>query len=122
MARRFRLALPLALASAALMPGVLHAQAKPAAPKPPSQAEMQRAADNFRVLMSAMQSDKVPQPVKNVLFVCLYSNPFSKITDGTDKALAAKKADKNNPTMVLGAMAAVCGFKPEMLPKPAPSK
>mgnify|MGYP003583658867 CR=1 FL=1 len=103
-----------------LSPGVVHAQAKPAAPKPPSQAQMQAAANNFRVMMGALQSDKVPQPVKNVLFVCIYANPFAKISEGTDKALAARKADKSNPTIVLGAMAGVCGLKPEMLSKAAP--
>ena len=102
-----------------LTPGVVLAQAKPAGPTPPSQAQVQAAANNFRIMMSALQSDKVPQPVKNVLFVCIYSNPFAKISEGTDKAIAAKKADKNNPTIVLGAMAGVCGLKPEMLAKPA---
>lgn len=114
---RARLVPVLGIAALALQPAMLHAQAKkPATPaaKPPSQAEMQRAANNFRVMLSGLQSDKVPQAVKNVLFICAYSNPFSKISEGTDKALTAKKADKNNPTMVLGAMAAVCGFKPEM--------
>lgn len=110
----------LGFAALLLSPGVVHAQAKPAAPKPPSQAQMQGAANNFRIMMSALQSDKVPQPVKNVLFVCAYSNSFSKISEGTDKAIAAKKADKNNPTIVLGAMAGVCGLRPEMLSKAAP--
>jgi hypothetical protein len=120
---RPRLVLALALTALVFSPGALHAQAKkPAAPKPPSQAQMQRAANKFRVVMSALQSDKVPQPVKNVLFVCLYSNPFSKITEGTDKAIAARKLDKNKPDVVLGAMAAVCGFRAEMMPKGAAPK
>jgi hypothetical protein len=118
---RLRFALALGLGALALTPGAVHAQAKkPAAPaaKPPSQAQMQRSVNNFRVMMSGLQSDKIPQPVKNALFLCIYSNPFSKISEGTDKALAAKKANQNDPNMVIGAMAAVCGFKPEMVAAP----
>jgi hypothetical protein len=91
---------------------------KPPAVKPPSPAEVQRAADNFRILISGLQSEKVPQAVKNVLFICAYSNPFAKISEGTDKVIADKKLDRKNPTQVLSAMAAVCGFRPEMANPP----
>ena len=83
---------------------------------------MQHAADNFRILVSALQSDKVPQPVKSILFTCTYGNPFSKISEGVDKVMTEKKLDKTNPTQVLTAMAAICGYRPEMAAKPAPKK
>jgi hypothetical protein len=109
---RSRLALALFGGLLALQPVAVHAQVKAPAVRQPTQAEMQRAADNFRVMVAAFQSDKVPQPVKNVLFVCAYSNSFAKISEGVDKAIAAKKADRTKPEIVLGAMAAVCGFRP----------
>ena len=115
--------LPLALAAAmiAFAPAPLLAQAaKPQAL--PSQAAMQHAADNFRILVSALQSDKVPQPVKSILFTCAYGNPFSKISEGTDKVMTEKKLDKKNPTQVLTAMAAICGYRPEMAKPAAPKK
>lgn len=117
---RARLALALGIAALALSPTPGLAQAKKAqpAPKPPSQAQMQAAANNFRVFMGGLQSDKVPQVVKNVLFACVYSVPFSQISENTDKAITARKLDKSKPENVLGAMAAVCGFRPEMAPQP----
>ena len=122
---RFRPVLTLGLAALALLPGVAHAQArKPAAataPKPPTQAQMQQAANNFSVLMGALNSDKIPPPVKNVLFVCVYANPFSKINEGTEKVLAQRKVARNADN-IAGAMAAVCGLKPEMLNQAAPKK
>lgn len=118
---RSGLVLPLAAAALAFSPVAANAQAKKApAPVPPSPAQMQRAASNFNVFIGALQSKDVPQVVKNVLFVCIYSNPFSKISEGTDKAIAAKKVDKNSPNNVLGAMSAVCGLRPEMLKQPVP--
>ena len=116
-----RLPLALALAMIAAAPSPVMAQAaKPQAQ--PSQAAMQHAADNFRILVSALQSDKVPQPVKSILFTCTYGNPFSKISEGVDKVMTEKKLDKTNPTQVLTAMAAICGYRPEMAAKPAPKK
>ncbi|MBT2185476.1 hypothetical protein [Sphingobium nicotianae] len=114
---RFRLAL--ALVALGFSPAVADAQVKKPPVKsgvtPPTPAQMQRVASNFNVLMGALQSKDVPQVVKNVLFVCIYSNPFGKISEGADKAIDAKKVDRNNPNNVLGAMAGVCGLRPEML-------
>ena len=113
-------ALALAAASIAFAPAPVMAQAaKPQAL--PSQAVMQHVADNFRILMSALQSDKVPPPVKSVLFTCVYGNPFGKISEGTDKVMTEKKLDKKNPTQVLTAMAAICGYRPEMAKPAAPA-
>jgi len=107
-------ALALAIAAPAA-PGM--AQAAKTGPTP-TQAQMQHAAENFRVLVSALQSDKVPQAVKGILFTCMYANPFSKVSESTDKVVAEKKLDKKNPSQVLSAMAAVCGFRPEMANQP----
>jgi len=119
-----RLALALAIGALALAPVAAQAQTakKPAAPAAPSKAQLERAAANLRVYVSALQSDKIPEAVKTVLFLCVYSNPFKEISEGTDKALAAKKASNTDPNMVVGAMAAVCGFKPGQMPAPAPKK
>ena len=120
-----RLPLTLALAMIAAAPAPVMAQAaKPQAPKPqalPSQAVMQHVADNFRILMSALQSDKVPPPVKSILFTCVYGNPFGKISEGTDKVMTEKKLDKKHPTQVLTAMAAICGYRPEIAKPAAPA-
>jgi hypothetical protein len=120
-----RFALALAIGALALAPATAQAQAakKPAAPvATPNKAQLERAAANLRVYVSALQSDKIPEAVKTVLFLCVYSNPFKEISEGTDKALAAKKASNTDPNMVVGAMAAVCGFKPGQIPAPAPKK
>jgi len=109
--RTLRLALASASAACLALPAPLLAQARtqPA----PSQAQMERAAENFRVMISALQSDKVPQAVKGILFTCAYGNSFSQISEGTDKLITEKKLDRKNPSQVLSAMAAVCGFRPE---------
>ena len=97
----------------------LLAQAKPARPAGhPSEAQLQHAAENFRIMVSGLQSDKIPQPVKSILFTCAYGNPFSKISENTDKLMTEKKLDRKNPTQVLSAMAAVCGLRPEMVAPP----
>jgi hypothetical protein len=97
------------LALCLCVPAQLRAQV---AQQAPSQAQAQRAAENFQVMMSALQSDKVPQPVKGLLFGCIYGNSFRQISESTDKVVSDKKLDRKNPTQVLSAMAAVCGFRP----------
>ena len=114
---RFGLVLP--LVALALSPAAADAQAAKPPVVRPSQAQMQRGADILNVAMGALQSKDVPPVVKNVLFICIYSNPFSKISDGVDKVIAQKKVDKTNPNNVLGAMSAVCGLRPDMLKQPA---
>ncbi len=117
--------LQLAFAAALLLAPVatLAQPPKNAAPAP-TRAQLERAAANLRIYVSALQSDKIPEAVKTALFACVYSNPFSKISEGTDKALAARKVSNTDPNMVVAAMAAVCGFKPgqALAPAPAPKK
>jgi hypothetical protein len=119
MARAAPLLLALGVAGLVLAPAPVLAQAKKPAPAMPTKAQLERAAANLRVYVGALQSDKVPEVVKTVLFTCVYSNAFSKISEGTDKALAAKKVSNTDPNMVLAAMAAVCGYRPGQMGKPA---
>ena len=108
--------LAFALAGLALAPASALAQAKKAPTPAPSKAEVDRAASNLRVFVSALQSDKIPEVVKSALFACIYSNSFAQISEGTDKLLAEKKMDKADPNNAIGAMAAVCGYRPGQTP------
>ena len=83
-----------------------------AAPAAPTKAQLDAAAFHLKVLMSALQSKDVDQPIKNVLFVCLYENPFGKVSDSTAKVLAGNKLDPKDPNKVLTVMAGVCGLRP----------
>lgn len=105
----------LLLALSLCAPGQLLAQANR---QVASQAQVQRAAENFQVLMSGLQSDQIPQSIKGVLFGCIYGNSFGQISEGTDKVISERKLDRKNPTQVLSAMAAVCGFRPEAANSP----
>ena len=110
----------LAIGALLLTPVAGQAQTKSATTQP-TRAQLERAAANLRIYVSALQSDKIPEAVKTALFACVYSNPFSKISEGTDKALAARKVSNTDPNMVVAAMAAVCGFKPGQMAAPSPT-
>ncbi|MEJ7925177.1 hypothetical protein WG908_00230 [Sphingobium sp. AN641] len=90
----------------------------------PTKAQVDSAAFHLKVLLSALQSKDVDQPIKNVLFVCLYENPFGKISEATTKVLAGNKLDPKDANKVLTVMAGVCGLRPggsaQPAPKPAP--
>lgn len=105
-------ALLLTAVAAALLPGPAALAAEPAAKPAPSKAQVDTAAFHLKVLLSALQSKDVDEPVKNVLFVCLYENPFGKISDAATKVLAGNKMDPKDPNKVLTIMAGVCGFRP----------
>ncbi len=87
--------------------------AQTAANAPISQAQQAHAVQNFAVLASAMQSDKVPEGVKAALMGCIYSNKLETIGDAIDKLIAANpgKIDREKPEDLLSAMVAVCGYK-----------
>jgi len=87
--------------------------ASSSAAQPPQ--EVQHAMLYLKVLISGLQSDKVEQPVKGALVGCIYNNSLSKITESMDKVIAENSAQisRDNPTQLLTAMAAVCGYKPE---------
>ncbi|WP_022682906.1 hypothetical protein [Sphingobium bisphenolivorans] len=104
------------------MPAALAAQTV----NKPSKAQLDSAAYVLRVISSALQSAQVEQPVKNVLFECLYINPLSKISAATDKVIAANagKVDRKDPSQMLAVIAGTCGYRPPAAPaaKPAPKK
>lgn len=115
-ARRFaRLCALGAVAALALAPAMAQTPAKPADVSPAERAKVERAAFNFKLLLSAMQSDKIPVPVKDALFGCIYTNSLSKVTEAMDKLIAANSAriNRTNPDQMIGVMAGVCGYRPQ---------
>ncbi|BBD97914.1 hypothetical protein SAMIE_1014150 [Sphingobium amiense] len=90
----------------------LSAPAIAAGPAAPAKAQLETAAFHLKVLMSALQSKDVDEPVKNVLFACLYENPFGKVSESTARVLAGNKLDPKDPNKVLTVMAGVCGLRP----------
>ncbi len=95
--------------------------AAPAANPAPTKAQVETAAFHLKVLLSALQSKEVEEPVKNALFVCLYENPFGKMSDATTKVIEGNKLDSKDPNKVLTAMAGVCGLHPGSKPGATPS-
>lgn len=108
---RPRALLALGLA-ATLLSAPVHAQAPARSSAAPPKAKLDGAAFHLQVLMSALQSKQVDQPIKNVLFACLYENAFQKISDATDKVIAGNKLDPKDANKVLTVMAGVCGLRP----------
>ena len=88
--------------------------AQTTASNPISATEQQHAVQNFAVLASAMQSDKVPEDVKAALMGCIYSNKLETIGTAIDKLIEANpgKVDRAKPDDLLSAMVAICGYKP----------
>ncbi len=89
--------------------------AAPAAGAPQMGETQQHALMYLRVFISALQSDKLEQPVKGALVGCIYNNSLSKLTDSVDKLIVDNpgKVSRDNPSQVLSAMLAVCGYQPE---------
>jgi hypothetical protein len=87
------------------------AAAKPAAATE-APAEVKDAMLYLKVLISALQSDKIEQPVKGALVGCVYNNSLGKITDSMEKLIAENpgKVSRDNPNQVLSALLAVCGY------------
>lgn len=115
-----RLALGLAIA---VMPAAVSAQSM--AQAAPTKAQLDSAAYVLRVVTSALQSSEVEAPVKSALFDCLYSNAVSKVSEATDKVIAANagKVDRKDPSQMLAVIAGVCGYRPTApAAKPAPKK
>jgi len=114
---------PLLLAAATLFVAASSApvSAQTTAPKPatpstqPTKEQIEDAAFQMRVLIGAMNSDKVESPVKDALFQCLYQNSFSKISEGIAQVIAQNpdKIAKRDPAQVLGVMAGICGYRPK---------
>jgi hypothetical protein len=106
----------------AALPAPVLAQAAGAAPKPgqPNKEQIEDAAFEMRVFVSAMSSDKVEAPVKDALMGCLYQNNFQKISEAIGKVVAQNpdKIAKRNPEQILTVLAGVCGYRPAA---PAPA-
>jgi hypothetical protein len=116
----------LAATKSAAKPAAKPAMAAAAAQPP---AQVQDAMLYLKVLISALQSDKIEQPVKGALVGCLYNNSLGKITDSMEKLIADNpgKVSRDNPNQVLSALVAVCGYRaegaaaaPSATPTPAP--
>jgi hypothetical protein len=117
-------------AALAVTPAVAAPAKKAAAPAAPAAsagqqppAEVQHAMLYLKVLISGLQSDQVEQPVKGALVGCLYNNSLGKITDSMDKVIAENpsKISRDNPSELLSAMAAICGFRPSGEASSAPT-
>lgn len=112
-----------AILAVAFMPAALPAQT--AAPARPSRAQIDNAAQVLRIIMTALQSSEVGQPVKNALFDCVYSNSISMVSAETDKVIAANagKIDRKDASQMLAVIAGVCGYRPAApAAKPAPKR
>lgn len=94
-------------------PGQVMAQGASPAVKP-SAAQKQAAVFNLRVLIGALQSDKVDNQAKAALIGCLYDNSLRKISDAVDKVIAANpgKINRTNPDQILSVIVGVCGYRP----------
>lgn len=79
----------------------------------PSKAEIADAGRDLNVIAAALTSDKVPVPVKNALFQCLYQNTLGKISGTASKVLAANKLDRSSADKALAVLAGVCGYRPK---------
>jgi len=85
----------------------------------PSKEQADRALLRFKVLYSAMLSDKVAAPMKQALFGCIYQHSIGEISARMDQVLAASpqaKFDPASPDQQLGLMAATCGYKAPQSP------
>lgn len=108
------------------------AAAKPAAAAPAAgghapSPEVESAMLYLKVLISGLQSEKVEAPAKGALVGCIYNNSLQKISESMDKVIAENpgKISRDNPTELLSAMVAICGYKPTApaagAPAPAPA-
>ena len=94
----------------------------------PSKAQLDGAAHVLRIVMSALQSNEVEQPVKSALFDCFYSNSLGKVSEATEKVIAANpgKVDRKDASQMLAVIAGTCGYRPPAgappAKKPAPSR
>ena len=110
----------LALGAMLLAGPALAAPAPKAARKPATSAaastqassQVQDAMLYLKVLISALQSETIEQPIKGVLVGCLYNASLGTITENMGKLIAQNpgKVSRDNPTQVLSALLAVCGY------------
>lgn len=129
MALAARLAMGLAIGALPVALPV-SAAAQTTARATPTKAQLDSAAFTLRIVMTALQSNEVEQPVKNALFDCLYSNSIGEISAASDKVIAANagKVDRKDASQMLAVVAGTCGYRPgaaaatKPAAKPAPKK
>lgn len=115
-------AAPAQAATPKAKPAAAAPAAKPAAPAAPgADAKVQNAVLYLKVLISALQSEKVEEPAKTALVGCIYGNSLSKISDSMDKVIAenAGKVSRDNPSQLLSVMVQICGYRPQQAPASA---
>lgn len=97
--------------------------AAPAAGGHAPSPEVERAMLYLKVLISGLQSEKVEGPIKGALVGCIYNNSLEKISESMDKVIAENpgKIHRDNPTELLSAMVAICGYKPAAAAAGAPA-
>jgi hypothetical protein len=79
-------------------------------PAKPTQAELANAQKTLSLIVSALNSNDVPQGMKDGLFGCLYENPLKKISASAAQVWTDnKKLDPRDATAQLLVVAKVCG-------------
>ncbi|MGB7404679.1 MAG: hypothetical protein WA906_03240 [Pacificimonas sp.] len=78
----------------------------------PSEKEGQQAFRTLSVIVSAIQSDEVPERVKNAVFACLYEKPLKEVTSLLYENLEKVNVDPTDNTKVLVILATMCGAPP----------
>jgi hypothetical protein len=74
----------------------------------------------FRTFSVAINSDKVPLPVKNQLISCLYNNPMRNLSVSAGQVFAKNKSlDAKNPQQVYAVASQLCGVRPQTAAAPA---
>ena len=106
---------PKAPAAKATAAGAPATRAAPANAGEQTPTEVQHALLYLRVLISGLQSDNVEEPVKGALVGCLYNNSLGTITSSVDTLITDNpgKVSRDQPTQVLSAILAVCGYQAE---------
>jgi hypothetical protein len=103
------------LAGAALSAPAVAQQGNAAPAVALSKEQIEQVAFELRVLVSALNSDKVEAPVKEALSQCIYNNSFAKISETMGKVIAENKGkvELRNADQMLFIMVRVCGYDPQ---------
>lgn len=100
--------MPMLFAAIAMAAGPAVAATK--TPPKPTVAQIKSAQDTLSLIVSALNSDDVPQNMKDGLFGCLYENSLSTIAaDASQLLQKIPKLDPKDPTARLLVVARVCG-------------
>ncbi|MCA1749709.1 MAG: hypothetical protein LC634_09360 [Sphingomonadales bacterium] len=79
---------------------------------PPTQAQVQTAAQHYSVIAGALQSEDLESSIKNQLFMCLYSASVRQISDAVTQVIAQnEQLSADNAEHVQTAIGAVCGVR-----------